>query len=737
MRRFLFVVLAGLLPALLPAPRAQSVTVTLTPPPAMRGSLGLRGDTPPLSWERSLPLAGPDADGAYSARIDFPAGTHVVEVKAVVEVAGEAPVWEPGRNRVLLPGRVAEDRRAFGAPQAALPEPTVSAADVRADLALLDEALRTLHPGRTLHADEAVLAAAARRLSDDVRRLADASGDALPLGDVYLAVARFLATIRDGHTQLNPYNQGATVRGSLFARADRVPFAFRLVGRRMVVTADATPDGALPPGTEVLTLDGRGVGDVLDALLPLVRADGANDAKRLDLLQVSGASPAAEFDVFAGLVFPSAGPLALRVRLPDGTVAERTVARTTTDARRARLVARRFAEAPALAAWTEPDGTARLTVTTFSSDDPPDGTARIAAAFEAFAAQGARRLIVDLRGNEGGMDEVAHALFAHLIGAPVAVPPAQTVTAYRRVPDALRPFVRSWTDAYLDLGDAVVPVPGGGFERPMPDPMIVEPSPAAFRGPVAVIVDAAASSATFALAREIQRTGAATLVGQPTGGSRRGTNGGWIAFLTLPRTGLVVDIPLLGSRPPEPDAPDTGVVPDVLVAPDVEALRAGRDPELEAARAALAAADDPLAPFRLLVGDWAGELTYLDYQDDASRVTLGLRTSVREDAGALVLSTVYTEPDGREVGGGDARLAPGTDPSRLTYGAEWRVVSRDAAPGRLAVVIEREGEDNDRPATLRLTLTATPDAWQVVKEVRYGGTDAFFERNRSVLRAAK
>ena len=144
---------------------------------------------------------------------------------------------------------------------------------------------------------------------------------------------------------------------------------------------------------------------------------------------------------------------------------------------------------------------------------------------------------------------------------------------------------------------------------------------------------------------------------------------------------------------------------------------------------------DPLAPYRLLVGDWAGELTYLDYADGASRVTLGVRTTIREDAGALVFSTVYTEPDGREVGGGDARLAPGTDPARLAFeGADWRVVSREATADGLAIVIEREGDDNERPATIRLTLTATRGAWQVVKEVRYGGTDSFFERNRYVLR---
>ncbi|MEO1077800.1 MAG: peptidase S41, partial [Bacteroidota bacterium] len=90
------------------------------------------------------------------------------------------------------------------------------------------------------------------------------------------------------------------------------------------------------------------------------------------------------------------------------------------------------------------------------------------------------------------------------------------------------------------------------------------------------------SSATFYLADMIQQTGAAPLVGQTTGGSLKGLNGGQMVFLTLPHTGFAVDVPLYGSRPVTP-GPDRGIVPDVLVEPDADAVVAGRDPELEAA----------------------------------------------------------------------------------------------------------------------------------------------------------
>ena len=105
---------------------------------------------------------------------------------------------------------------------------------------------------------------------------------------VYLMVAEAVAALRDGHTQVSMYNQGAYTASLLYTRPDRVPFAFRLLGDRMIVTGDATQDGALPRGTEILTLDGRPVSDVIAALLPYASADGANDAKRRDELEVTG-----------------------------------------------------------------------------------------------------------------------------------------------------------------------------------------------------------------------------------------------------------------------------------------------------------------------------------------------------------------------------------------------------------------------------------------------------------------
>lgn len=73
-------------------------------------------------------------------------------------------------------------------------------------------------------------------------------------------------------------------------------------------------------------------------------------------------------------------------------------------------------------------------------------------------------------------------------------------------------------------------------------------------------------------------------MGEPTGGNLRGINGGAFFFLRLPKTGLEIDLPLIGQFPANSLPPDRGLLPDVLVQPTVADLAARRDAVMKAAR---------------------------------------------------------------------------------------------------------------------------------------------------------
>ena len=105
---------------------------------------------------------------------------------------------------------------------------------------------------------------------------------------------------------------------------------------------------------------------------------------------------------------------------------------------------------------------------------------------------------------------------------------------------------------------------------------------------------------TFPFAQVVEEKKLATLVGQATGGNRRGINGDAFVFVTLPGSGIEAELPLVATfasddRPsgreiPFRAIPDAGIDHDVRVAPGVDDFARGADPELRAAMALLAGA---------------------------------------------------------------------------------------------------------------------------------------------------
>jgi hypothetical protein len=474
------------------------------------------------------------------------------------------------------------------------PARRLRAADLQADAALLRQAYEALHPGLYRYNTPAQMEAHFARLRRDF-------GRDQTLAEAFIALSRLTAAVRCGHTYPNFYNQSRAVQQALFERRDKLPVHFRWIDGRMVVTRDLTPDGALPPGSEIVSIDGVRASDVLRTLLPYVRADGGNDDKRVALLQVQGQDKYETFDVYRALLYPQASDtFVLEVRRPG----ER-------DGRRVRVAAHDFAQRQASrvasdesedAGWRftiGADGIATLVMpgwALYNSDW--DWKAFIARAFAEIAARRPRALVIDLRGNEGGLD-VGDEILPHLVERPLRLRTTPALVRYRKVPEALAPALDTWDASFRDWGDKALPHDARYFrlardaqERDATRGTELRPRAPHFGGPVFVLVGADNSSATFGFAERVQQAGLARLVGQPTGGNRRGINGGAFFFLRLPRSGLEVDLPLI-ARFPGDQLPDGGLQPDILVRPSAEDIVQGRDAEMAAVRAALRASASP------------------------------------------------------------------------------------------------------------------------------------------------
>jgi hypothetical protein len=461
---------------------------------------------------------------------------------------------------------------------------TIEAAKLKQDFAVMKAAYTSLHPGLYRYADRATVE---RRFAELERAL---SRD-LTLAEAYVTFSRFLATIRCGHTYCNFWNQPEQVAKELFHGADKLPFTFRIAERRMVVVHDASEPARLRRGTEILAIGGVPVRRILDELVKLVKADGSNDAKRLHDLQVSGEGKYEPFDVYFPLLFPPRdGRFALSAVDPGGRRLELSVAAIAREERQRRLAARGVSLATSVDdLWTFEmlnPRTAHLRIGSFATWEMKlDWRAFLERAFRDMAERKAENLILDVRENEGGSNDVLDALLRHLAWRPVRLEARRELLRYVKVPPEVAPYVKSWDDSFADRTGTVRDA-GDGFytwAKEQEASRTIPLSNEAFRGKIYVLVGAANSSATFYLASAIKANVLGTLVGQTTGGNQRGTNGGQIFFLTLPNSGIEMDIPLVGTFY-EGDRPDAGVEPDVVVPRTVRTLVRGVDAEMEAVR---------------------------------------------------------------------------------------------------------------------------------------------------------
>jgi hypothetical protein len=471
------------------------------------------------------------------------------------------------------------DRRTFlAAISAAVAEPAISATpttgDLNGDIAVIRDALR-LHPGLYRYNTPGEIEARLAALKPAFIAAPDQAAR-------YLELSRFLAAIRCGHTYGNFFNQSREVASELFDRSTRLPFRFRWLGRRMIVTAD--PERLdLRPGTEVIAIDGRPAATLLDSLMPYARADGHNDAKRRALLEVQGFDRVEYFDVFHGLVFgaPSGGLHQLELRTPDGARLSREAPALGLNRRRAEMGPQPAKDA-ALWDWRiSADGVAVLTMPTWAVYDSKwDWRSWLKDRMDSL--NGARGLVVDLRANEGGQD-CGNPILARLADRPVQILGSERRVRFQKTPPALDGYLDTWDNSFRDLGVGAEPIGDGFFRLPAEAGVSsIPPEGPRFARPVAALIGPTCSSATFQFALLGQNNRLVRLFGEPTGGNRRGINGGAFFFVRLPASGLEFDLPLIGYFPPG-HPPDAGVDPDVLVSPRVQDYASGADPVLEAA----------------------------------------------------------------------------------------------------------------------------------------------------------
>ncbi|WP_170110603.1 S41 family peptidase [Flavilitoribacter nigricans] len=553
------------------------------PSPKGPASIGVRGDLAPLSWEQTFFLTDEDGDGIFTGSLQLETDKPVLQYKFVKNDTEFELNGDDNRQMKLdrdqLTVEATFDIHNWLSP-AELQQIRFSPAAIREDIAVLQQALATIHPNLHRYITEAELEAAYQKLEQNMLAENDLPG-------AYKHITRFIAGIQCSHTITNPWNQPSLIKQALFYQPDRLPVTFNIMDGRIFIDKNASGEERLRRGVEVLTINGIPVREILERLLPYISADGGNDARRWYSLQLNGREKFEYFDILFPLEFPVGDRLELSVMdHPSGT-SFKTEVRTLPKSERNRILRERYPD------FTQTDDelwsfswlreeVAYLRLGTFVTwHMEMDWEKFLEEAFQELSSRPDAQLIIDIRNNIGGADAVYKFILQRLLQKPVTMHNPAMKTAFQRIPDDLRPYINTWDDSVFDLGKKVVQQADGNYlSKPVSGrEQQFKPDKNAFKGKTYLITNAANSSATHYMATYMKKYHLGTLVGRTTGGNQRGMNGGMIFFTKLPNTQIEVDIPIFGSYTPD-GAPDGGIVPDIPINWTVEDLISGNDPDL-------------------------------------------------------------------------------------------------------------------------------------------------------------
>ncbi len=450
------------------------------------------------------------------------------------------------------------------------------------DVRIAIRALKELHPALNKYKTAAEMDAAFAKF--------EARGNAAKSAtELYLAATELAAAIECGHTMTNPLNQGGVVRAALYEAKNKLPVQLTVVESRWLVLASA--DVAVRAGDEILAINDVPAADVIAKMLPYARADGSSDGKRLRQLSHDRFATSLMDLVWPLLSPPERGEYRLLVRRSEGATANVRVAAMTFAARKSAMAAQgieegRDADAARLA-WTLTikNNVAVMRLPTFAFWNTKfDWKSWLTESFATLEREKAAHLIIDIRDTEGGDGAINRALLSHLLKAPYTWPETQPISAYERVPYILAKYLDTWDYGFFDRTGQVEKIGEKQFVF-LPKTKVdrtIMPVSKPFAGKTYLLVSAENSSATFQLAHLAKLTGAATLIGQRTGGNLRGLNAGELTWVTLPNSGVSIDIPLLANNPIQPQ-PNASVEPDIVINKTFAARQASQDLEMNAA----------------------------------------------------------------------------------------------------------------------------------------------------------
>jgi hypothetical protein len=415
---------------------------------------------------------------------------------------------------------------------------------------------------------------------EDLDRLFNQAEKALakPISVVefYRVLAPVVAAIKCGHTGVSlPKDFGKNSN----ANAGVLPLQVRVLEGKVYVWRDLSGSPVSLAGKEIGAINGVSTSKIVEKMLAAASGDG--DIQTVRMRRISGWAFSSQLTALVGLTGPyevvcwePREQRELRVQLEGAEMTrlqEAARAKFPQDQRPKNAAEFNLLDDGAIAVMTIRgfdqfvDAKHKKTMAEFCQES-----------FEAMSQKRTKTLILDLRSNGGGQDELGKRLLSYLLDKPfkyydklVINGREFTFKKYAKLPEIPADVVERRPDGkYLVLNH--------------PNLAVHQPSKPTFSGKVLILINGDSFSTTaefLSLAHFHKR---AEFIGEESGGAYYGNTSGVVPALTLPNTKLIVYVPLVSYYLAVSGHKQAahGVFPDHSIRYSIEELLEGIDKEL-------------------------------------------------------------------------------------------------------------------------------------------------------------
>ncbi|MBV5281072.1 MAG: hypothetical protein JZU53_01425 [Paludibacter sp.] len=481
-----------------------------------------------------------------------------------------------------------------------------SVQDLKKDVDYIQRKLQKLHPDLYHYISK-------KELDDKFDSLRSSITTPLTGNDFYFRLSPVIASIKQGHTQINPLTKKLKAAEKKNVNSKGTTplslFDFELFDNKLYITKNYSKDSSICAGTEVLSVNGTKPAELLNKYKPTFSSDGYNTT----FIDYRLAKGFPRFFYYENGVMDS---LSCELKYNDSirTLTLRkpvkakpsTIKKTKEQIAAAKKLQQAESKSKRLYGFNALKRTYSKQLS-FPTKDSSIAVIKIADfvkgnyrkfyknSFLRLDSLKTKTVVIDLRNNTGGaLREVKH-LYSYLADSSFRFVTKSEVSSktslWHIIPFKHKPLWQQAVQTLFipsilewDIYSFLLTNKGkdGKYRFPFAESRLAHPKSKRFKGKVYVLINGGSFSASSLLSSNLHGSKRATFIGQETGGAYNGCVAGIMPTLTLPKSKLSIRFGLLVCQSPFQSKTDGhGILPDKEINPTLHDRINANDPELE------------------------------------------------------------------------------------------------------------------------------------------------------------